>query len=155
MAKYNEMDEARRKEIIDHINQRWGQLYELEKETGERALKYLLMTNAGGAVATLSFLGTSEVARALFGVKLALFLFVVGVVLVGVSNAMQFHHMSHLFKSYKKDVDLFYQAKLGWMELSNNDDGRAVEKRRDIAVPYISFGCFIWGCIVGAFSLFS
>ena len=52
-------DEAyiRLKQQTEYINERWSQLYELEKEWGKEAIKYLMLTNAGGAVATLSFIG--------------------------------------------------------------------------------------------------
>ena len=143
------------RQIIDgHINQRWGQLYELEKEWGDRALRYLLMTNSGGAIATLSFLGASQVAIQMTGAKIALFLFILGVVLVGASTAKQFHHMSHLFKSWKADVSNYYTDKVTWEHLRSEDDKRAVADFWDYFLPYGSLASFIGGCIAGAVSLF-
>ena len=54
MELFSKQDAAVRHSLNGHITQRWVQLYELEKEWGERALKYLLLTNSGGAIATLS-----------------------------------------------------------------------------------------------------
>jgi len=71
MEPFSKQDPALRKILGGYINQRWEQLYELEKEWGERALKYLLLTNAGGAIATLSFLGTSPAAIKMPGAKIA------------------------------------------------------------------------------------
>ncbi len=65
MALYSQLDPATKEVINAQINRRWGQLYELEKEWGEKALKYLFLTNSGGAIATLSFLGAAEELTAL------------------------------------------------------------------------------------------
>ena len=105
MAKLSEVDPGTRETLLNHINRRWGQLYDLEKEWGEKANRYLLLTNAGGAIATLSFLGASSQALNRPSAKVALLFFVVGVVLVGIGTAKQFHHMSGLFKAYKQDVE--------------------------------------------------
>ncbi|MBV5287204.1 MAG: hypothetical protein JZU45_14075 [Methyloversatilis discipulorum] len=154
MELFSKQDPAVRQSLNAHINQRWGQLYELEKEWGERALRYLLLTNSGGAIATLGFLGGSPTAINMLGAKISLFLFVLGVFLVGVSTAKTFHHMSHLFKTWKADVDHYYSDKITWEYLQEEDTKRAVEDFWDYAIPYASFGCFIAGSVSGAISLF-
>lgn len=151
---YSKLDPALRAHQVNHINQRWGQLYELEKEWGERALKYLLLTNSGGSIATLSFLGASELVLRMMPVKIALFLFVVGLILVGISTAKQFHHMSGLFKAWKDDVDNYFNDKITWEHLNCEDTKRAVDDLWDYAIPYASFSCFILGCVFGGFALF-
>jgi hypothetical protein len=154
MELFSKQDPAVRQSLNANINQRWGQLYELEKEWGERALKYLLLTNSGGAIATLSFLGASPAAINMVGAKISLFLFVFGVFLVGVSTAKTFHHMSGLFKAWKSDADHYYSDKITWEHLQAEDKKRAVEDFWDYAIPYTSFGCFIAGSVSGAVSLF-
>lgn len=154
MEKFSETDISIRNQRIDHINRRWGQLYELEKDWGERALRYLIMTNSGGAIATLSFLGASEKALAMPAVITALFFFVTGVFLVGVSTARTFHHMSGLFKTYKVDANNYFTDKILWHHLCDGDDKRAVTYWLDTAIPYSSFACFIFGCIAGGYALF-
>lgn len=142
-----------RQSLNAQINQRWGQLYELEKDWGEKALKFLLFTNSGGAIATLSFLGASKVAINSMGAKIALFLFLAGILLVGISTAKTFHHMSGLFKNWKSDVDKYYEDKITWEHLQNEDKRRAVPGFWDYALPYMSFAFFIVGCFSGACSL--
>ena len=68
-----------------HINQRWEQLYKLEKESGLTALQYLFLINAGGSAATLAFIGTIGAQSIGLGVKIALALFISGVILSGIS----------------------------------------------------------------------
>lgn len=154
MELFSKQDPAMRQSLGVHINQRWGQLYELEKQWGERALKYLLLTNSGGAIATLGFLGASPSAINMVGAKISLFLFVLGVFLVGVSTAKTFHYMSHLFNAWKTDVDNYYSDKITWEHLHEEDKKRAVPDFWDYAIPYTSFVCFIAGAVSGAISLF-
>ena len=46
-----------KKHQIEYINLRWKQLYDLEKERADQAIKYLFLTNSGGAVTVLSLWG--------------------------------------------------------------------------------------------------
>jgi len=155
MGLYSQDEPVVRQGRINQINVRWGQLYELQKDWGERALKYLLLTNSGGAIATLSFLGASAEAISATGAKISLFLFVLGVFLVGVTTAKTFHDMSGLFKAWKQDTNHYFDDKITWEHLHKQDDARAVEDFWDYAIPYASFGCFILGSISGAVSLFT
>ena len=154
MELFSKQDPAVRQSLNGHINQRWGQLYKLEKEWAERALKYLMLTNSGGAIVTMGFLGASPTAINMLGAKISLFLFVLGIFLVGISTAKTFHHMSSLFKAWKQDVDHYYSDKITWEHMQEQDKNRAVEDYWDYVIPYSSFGCFIGGSISGAFSLF-
>lgn len=155
MELFSKQDPNIRQNLNAYISERWRQLYHLEKEWGERALRYLLLTNSGGAIATLGFLGASPAAINMMGAKISLSLFVVGVFLVGVSTAKQFHHMSNLFNAWKADVDHYYADKITWDHLRSEDRKRAVDTFWDYAFPYASFGCFIVGSISGAISLLS
>jgi hypothetical protein len=154
MELFSKQDSAVRQNLNSHINQRWGQLYELEKEWGERALRYLLLTNSGGAIATLSFLGSSTSAINMLGAKISLFLFVLGIFLVGVSTVKQFHHMSKLFTSWKSDVDRYYADEITWEHLHAEDNKKAIGDLWDYLIPYLAFVCFIAGSISGAISIF-
>ncbi|MGH7824985.1 MAG: hypothetical protein ACREQ7_07385 [Candidatus Binatia bacterium] len=61
------------REQYEFVDIRWNQLNALAKEDAERAINYLLLTNAGGAIATLSFLGAVESIRSQWAPKGALF----------------------------------------------------------------------------------
>jgi hypothetical protein len=154
MNKFSEFDQAVKERLGTQINNRWRQLYELEKEWGERALKYLFLTNSGGAIATLSFLGAYDGALNIVGAKFALFLFVIGVLLAGISTAITFHHMAHLLKEYKLGVNHFYGDKITWEYLIEEDEKRAQAGFWSYAIPYASLACFVFGNMAGAFALF-
>jgi len=83
MEMFSSTDKELRQQRIDYVNTRWGQLYELQNHWGEKAFRYLLLTNSGGAIATLGFLGASESTLNITGAKVALFLFIAGIFLVG------------------------------------------------------------------------
>lgn len=154
MELFSKQDPAVRQSLDGYIDDRWKQLYGLQKEWGERALRYLMVTNGGGAIATLSFLGASPMARGALGPKVSLFFFIFGIFLVGVSTAKTFHHTSSLFTAWKADVGRYRTDKITWEHLQSQDDTRAKEDIWDYLIPYASFGCFIAGCISGAISLF-
>lgn len=153
MVLYSQLDQATKEFLNEHINRRWGQLYELEKDWGERALKYLFLTNSGGAIATLSFLGAAGLING--GAKLALLLFVLGLVFTGIAIAKTFHHMSSLLKAYKQGVEDFQSDKITWIVLVDSDKVRAVATWLDYVIPYSSFFCFIAGSAAGAYALFA
>jgi hypothetical protein len=102
----------------------------------------------------LSFLGASKEALNLIGTKIALFFFIIGVLCVGISIAKIYHHMNYLFKSYKRDVVNFYEDKISWETMNEEDTKRAIETFWDYFFPYMSLGCFISGCMAGALALF-
>ncbi|MDQ8205718.1 hypothetical protein [Pelagicoccus sp. SDUM812003] len=148
------LNRPRQDHLLDsRINQRWEQLYELEKESALSALQYLFLTNAGGAVATLAFIGTSGVYKIGLGSKFALAFFVLGVIFSGISRAKQFHHLNKVFKNWRRLVSEFRSGKKTWNEINEEDEKLAVSDFFDYAFPYASFICFILGALIGFFTL--
>jgi hypothetical protein len=155
MTKFSELDAETRERHHNSIGRRWSQLHELEEQWAERSFKYLFLTNSGGAIATLSFLGASKEVLSLFPAKLALAFFVVGIFLMGVATAKTYHPMSSLYEKYKASVRELYADRITWDYLNDEDNKRAVTDYLDYAIPYGSFACFIFGCIAGAYALFA
>jgi len=148
--------EAQERELAD-INVRWGQLYRLVKDVSDQVIKYLLLTNSGGAVAVLSFLGASQEVRELQAPKIALALFAVGVIMSGVLLALRLHQFEWLDKQFRVDVTAYLNGKLERAELYAHDQARTESRmfRINYIVGYLSFGCFIGGGLIGLFSIFS
>jgi hypothetical protein len=149
----NDKDYLRWKQQRSHINVRWGQLYELEKEWGKEAIKYLMLMNAGGAVATLSFIGTSVEVRELFAPKLALILFFIGIISSGAMIAYAYETMSRLFKGWQKDVEAHDRDELDYDVLIKNDNLRVPSGRVDRFLGYSGFVSFIAGFLSGAIGI--
>ncbi len=61
-----------------------------------------MLTNSGDAVAILSFLGASDRAFKLVGAKVALAIFVAGIIFVAIAAARTYHRMHGLFEAWKK-----------------------------------------------------
>lgn len=135
----------------NHINNRWGQLHALAKETGDSAIKYLFTTNAGGAVAVLAYLGSiygnGEPA---LSAKIALVLFFTGLLFVGFYKAYMVHDHEGLFNHYKTLVDEYYEGKIGWGALVKSDETKVGNSLIPYILGYISFATFIGGCVSGA-----
>lgn len=152
--KFSKMSEPKQQQVIDIVNRRWGQLYELEKEWGERVYKYLLLANSGGAVAMLSFLGTGKATHVMAS-QMALVAFVLGVIITGCGLARIYHRMEGLLSKYKRDVRQFFADEIDYGEVLQRDESRS-DKEPIMAyiLPYAAFGLFIGGCAVAAYGLF-
>lgn len=155
MDKYPELPAEQQTHFLGRVNQRWGQLHALEKDWGEKAYKYLFLTNSGGAIATLSFLGAKSEDLNVTAAKLALALFVVGVIVTGIATAYRLHRVSWLLKGYRQDSQAYFQGKLTWEALYKTDEKRATDfDLWSYLLPYSCLTAFIAGCAVGGFALF-
>ena len=147
---------------LDHVRQyrfnfisaRWAQLNQLTKEWSDKAISYLMLTNAGGAVAVLSFMGGSEKVREMAGPRIALACFAVGVICIGILVAKQLHRFERIFKGYVKDSTRYLADQIEWDTLTTDDNARANPSVMDYAWGYVAFILFIGGCVAGAISLF-
>jgi hypothetical protein len=139
---------------VDYINQRWAQLNSLEKDWLEKAVKYLFLTNSGGVVTVLSFIGTSEKAHAAIGSKFALGLFVIGLILVGFFKAWHYRRIANIFASWRIDSENYFSDRMTWELLIENDNNRSRVSVVTYILGYASFAAFIVGCIFGLINLF-
>jgi hypothetical protein len=137
---------------LDHINRRWGQLYNLSTEWANRCINYLFLANSGGAIAMLGFIGARPHVHPLVVWGLALML--VGLVLVGILTAHTFHQMQGLFQAWRKDVKEYFVNRIAYEKLLEDDETRAREKIIDYVLGYSSFCCFILGIALGIRGLF-
>jgi hypothetical protein len=137
------------------ISTRWSQLNGLVKEWTDKAISFLMLTNAGGAVAVLSFMGASEKVREMLGPRIALCCFASGVICTGVLVAKQFHRIEGLFTHYKKDSELYLTDQMEWDTLTSRDEDRADASFMDYFWGYVPFVLFVVGCATGVISLFS
>ena len=141
------------KQQRSYINTRWNQLYELEKEWGKEAIKYLMFTNAGGAIATLSFIGTSEEVRGSLPPKLALIFFFIGLVSSGIMIAYAYETMSRLFDAWQRDVNAHNKKEFDYHTLVKRDGERVPNGVLDRILGYTSLLSFIIGFLIGAIGL--
>lgn len=131
------------------IDERFNQLIALSKDAVERALKYLFLANAGGAAATLSFLGAVNAIRTQWAPKVALTFFVLGLILVGVHTAIWVHYSESLYSNFRRDVTQFYQNQITFEAMAADDFKRSQKTKWLYIVGYLTFGCFIAGAAIG------
>ena len=127
----------------------------LVKEWTEKAVSFLTLTNAGGAVAVLSFMGAFDKARTMWGPRIALCCFALGVICTSIVIARQFHRIEGLFAHCKKDSERYLTDQMEWDTLSSRDEDRSDAKFMDYLLGYAPFILFVGGCVAGAISLFS
>ncbi|WP_421955638.1 hypothetical protein [Polaromonas sp.] len=155
MTLFSELDQDRKGRVIAHVDRRWGQLHGLEKDWGDKTYKFLLLTNSGGAIATLSFLGAFGKALNIFPAKLALFAFVAGVIFTGVGLACAYHRFARLYRSYRGDANRFFKDELTWETVLAEDEKRSRGPNRlSTTIAYGCFGLFILGCLSGGYAVF-
>lgn len=135
----------------NHINNRWSQLYSLSKDSGESVIKYLFATNAGGAIAVLTYLGAiASNGEAQLLVKLSVVIFFIGIIFVGIYKAYMVHSFESLFAHYQLLVSEYYDDKIGWGALTISDEIKVGKPIAPYIFGYISFFSFIIGSIVAA-----
>lgn len=138
-----------REEYISRVNSRWSQLNDLILSIITDGIKYLFYVNAGGCVAMITFIGTSEVIRQCEWPWTVLYLFFCGLISVGILNFSRYHIVDSLLVRWQKDVDVFYQGNLDFEDMSKEDDKRVEKSRWILLFAYAAFGFFIAGGIVG------
>ena len=122
----------------------------------DRVLRYLFLTNAGGAIAVLSFMGASENVRAMLGPKWALGFFVMGLILLGILSAYQLHHSAELNNEWRRSLQQYLAGRITWDVLIEGDQERSylVTGCFGYLLGYGSFLCFSVGSGIGLFLFF-
>ncbi|MBC2594847.1 hypothetical protein H5P28_11310 [Ruficoccus amylovorans] len=136
------------------IETRWEQLYELEKEWGKESIKYLMVTNSGGAITTLSFIGAANNIFYSWLIITSLLLFFIGIILSGCLVAYAYFSCAKLFKNWQNDVSEFFQGNISHEELQSNDQSLVSSGKTEKRLGLIGFACFILGGVAGLICLF-
>ncbi len=145
--KYSEMDEKWKEKSDGYIHSRWKQLNDLTREYTTYATKYCFATNAGGAVALLSYFGVVGGALDLPNLKYALCIFLVGILFAAGPILILLHEFVHLLREWGIDSRKFRKGAIGYKVLLENDDRRIKESTAAWVTGYISLGCFAVGIL--------
>ena len=150
MTHFGEIPESkqtlRQQEIAGHTEVMRGLLI----ASADHARKYLTLTNGGGAVALLAFMGNSAAVRAAASARLSLALFVFGLIAVGVLSAAD-HHMNRAgFLKWVQETGRFFHNEIDYEDLyaALNFASRHTGKA-SIVAGYFAFACFILGGVIG------
>ena len=147
--KRSETPQEKRAERDEYVSKRWAQLSDSAKLSAEEAIKYLLLVNAGAMAGALSFIGAMAHLRQAAWPKIALLLFVCGVILVGLCHAFRYHRSAWLFACWREDADSYKTDKIEWNDLLDRDKPRWRRLAWPLVLlPYASFACFLCGLLV-------
>jgi hypothetical protein len=151
--KYNtETPQHIRDEYITRISSRWRQLNELLLSVITDGIKYLFYVNAGGCVAVLTFLGTSDSVRQHTWPWWVLGLFFSGLVLVGFLNLFRYKTIESLQINWQENVGEFYKGDLDFDVITAKDNEKVESSYWIVWFAYLAFACFIGGGLVGLFN---
>jgi hypothetical protein len=121
-------------------------LRRLQSDSVERAMRFLILTNGGGLIAILSFMGAAESVRDNPTSWRVAGLFLLGVVLCGALAAENYHVASKTMDTWIKDMDAALRAEID-VEQPMANLNAALRYRKWIApiLGYLAFSAFIAG----------
>jgi hypothetical protein len=124
------------------------------REWADKATNYLTITNAGGAVAVLSFLGNSaELGRHFGFIHGALILFTVGVLSAGVLIAKQFYKRDKALSEWTTYIEANQVNAETWKGAITILKTNTKPSSWDKWLGWFPFIFFVLGCICGGVAL--
>ena len=138
-----------------YINHRWKQLQALASESESSAIRYLFITNAGGCVALLTFIGTRKNVDELnTAILISLCIFLLGVIFIGFYHRYRVHFDVALFDNWRREVKKYHIQKISWEDLNVSDERKVKKDYMAYLWGNLSFICFILGCLVSGSNFF-
>jgi len=152
--KLSESTPEQRTARLEYIDKVWKYLSDQGLVRLDAAVNMLMLTNAGGAVATLSFMGAMKTVEPVPRAPAMLALFLTGVVLVGILRAIHYYRVIWVIAGWRDDVERFFKDSLNWSELLSNHRARTTNFVAADIVGWASFLCFVAGTVLGYAGLF-
>ena len=129
-------------------------LWDMQWKSIDEAVKYLFLVNSGGAIAVLGYLGTDSTKIHAPWAGMAVVLFCLGIVFVGVIRFMLFHRSRSLFESLRQELKACAKGEMKVEAVSSKDEERSEARIREILCGYAALSCFILGPICGAIGFY-
>lgn len=138
-----------RRDVKQSIGDHAELLRELLKTSAGHARQYLILTNAGAAVALMAFMGASEQVRRSPIAWMSLGFFFLGVIASGALAALDYHARKADFQLWLTDSDIFFANKMDIEELYERLNSRNKKiGYRPVIAGYAAFACFILGGVL-------
>lgn len=126
--------EVLRKNLIDSVN---------------HGRHYLFFTNAGAAVALMTFMGNSHSVRSSGAVWLSLGLFALGIIVTGIFNIRDYCAHDNEFREWFRDMDQLARGAIKSDVLYKNLSDRIERSRRHLeGLAIAAFLCFVIGVVI-------
>jgi hypothetical protein len=140
--------------ISQNIQIRFNGLISVWNYWLEHSIKYISFTNAGGIVATLTFINSRHV-PAVSWAGLALLFFVIGLLTVGIIIGNMFNYAKINCYNIQIYFNEFYKNSITWGEFLTKADELTKANRAAIISGWIAAFCFFIGLIVGIITYLS
>lgn len=145
-----------RLEIKTNIQNHTEVLRELLSASAAMARKYLILVNAGAAVALMAFMENNQLVRSASAAWVSLGLFAGGVMACGILSAFDYHNQLDAFQVWLRDSNMFFRNELDLDDLYGTLNTHVQRKATwPIIAGYAALLCFMAGASlsVGAFFL--
>lgn len=109
-----------------------------------------MTANGGGAATVIAFAGAAGVANS--NVYWSLSLFIAGLILCGIGIAIALTRMGWLSRELSADQRKFNEFKLGSFAMTGGHERRFKKNFGGTPVGYLSFGCFVAGVLLSAYT---
>ena len=153
---YSKLHPDSRMKIDIDIQQATEEFFRAWEESETRWLKYLLLTNAGGAIAAASFLGAMKSTHVAFtvGLSLALAIYVLGIIFSGFLAFISVMSHRKLNDTWLQDRAKFWNDEIKVSELfPRTESASKTGGRWTSPLEYCAFGSFIAACLVSLGSI--
>ncbi|MDN4502512.1 hypothetical protein QX776_08865 [Alteromonadaceae bacterium BrNp21-10] len=150
-----DLDDDVRKARERFIENRERQLQSVTTESVDKSLTFLFSANAGSAVAILAYLGAISSKPDVIEFKVALAMFFLGVMLIGIFRVFVTEMYGSLFWAFKKSTENYFEEKQEWEDFYSEINAQVVKNNIPRIFVYSSFACFFLGCIFGVLGLYA
>ena len=152
--RFTDMPEALKNGINQDIQIRFKGIIGVWNYWLEHCIKYISFTNAGGIIATLTFMNSRNI-RAVSWAGLALLFFVIGLIAVGIIIGNMFNYAKTNYDKMKLYSNDFYMGNIKWGELIKKADQLTETNKAAIFSGWFAACCFFVGLIIGILSYVS
>lgn len=147
--KWSEIPEEQWANHQKYVEDRWKDLSLHAHTWSKESLKIIFLTNAGGAVATLTFIGTASTVRAEGWPWIMLGFFCFALILLQIFHGAQYYKLNWMWDSYRRDVVALFSDKKDW-EAAEADDEQRADRFLWLDIFPISAGlCFVIAVVIG------
>ena len=152
----NEARKPENKEYLARYNawydDEWKRQGTIIGQLEHHAITYLMTANGGSATAVIAFVGTSGLMHISTHVTLALF--VIGLILCGVSIAIGYHCMLKIQGGLNTDFDSFNSGTMDSTDLAPRNNARHNKTKYGYIAAWASFICLIFGMMTAIWAYF-
>ena len=135
--------------VGSYMGQRLSQFITAWQESSKSVRRFLFLTNAGSAVAIVSFMGAAKPIRQDDWSWRLLGIFLLGILLLGLLEGFEFHRIKGIVFKTRQNIVEFMENKISLEDWNQRDDINSNPSIIPVLLAWGSFACLIIGFIFG------